>query len=307
MADTATPQDTEEILAWEQQHRTRAGIAAVVAAFLTLIGGILSGIVNQDSPSVYAVDALRDAAGQPVPSGGLLTNSVLYINDHVVGLVAATVASALGTALVAPVLAYLYRAAKARNPVGTPRIGLYAALIGPILIGISQIVLVVIIALKANDFASGDDRNTEAAHEALQSGAVNAAQLLSQIALLGVALAFVLVSMAAMRAGLLTRFLGVLGIIVGALPILGQFLGLASPLIQVFWLGAVGFVILGRTRTPLPAWESGRAVPWPTQQQLREAREREARGDMTGPAPVPGVEEAKPVHSASKKKKRKRR
>jgi membrane protein YqaA with SNARE-associated domain len=307
MADTTPAQDTEEILAWERANRTRAGVCALVASIFTLIGGVLSGVVNQDSPSVYAIDALRDAAGQPVPGGGLLTNSVLYIHDNLAGLVTATVVSALGTALVAPVLAYLFRAAQARNPAGTPRIGLYAALIGPILIAIAQIVLIVVIATKASDFASGDDRSTEAAHEALQSGLVNGAQLVSQVALLGVALAFVLVSLAAMRAGLLTRFLGVLGIIVGALPILGQFLGLASPLIQVFWLGAVGFVILGRTKTPLPAWEKGIAVPWPTQQQQREQREREARGDMTGPAPVPDVEEAKPTHSASKKKKRKRR
>ncbi len=304
---TAPPQSPEETLAWEAKNRTKAGIAALLAAALTLIGGILSGVVNADTPSVYAVDALRDAAGQSVPGGGLLTNSVLYIDDHALGLVLASLASALGTALVAPVLAYLYRAARARTETAN-RAGLYAALIGPILIAVAQITLVVLVVTKASDFASGTERGTEAAHEALQSGAVNGAQLVSQLALLGVALAFVLISMVAMRVGLLSRFLGVLGVIVGALPILGQFLGLASPLIQVFWLGAVGFVILGRGRTPLPAWEKGIAVPWPTQQEVREARERAARGDMTGPAAVPDVEEAvKPTHSASKKKKRKRR
>jgi membrane protein YqaA with SNARE-associated domain len=306
MADETAQQSTEEILAWEAQHRTRAGIAALLAALLTLVGGVLSGIVNRDSPSVYALDALRDAAGQPVPGGGLLTESVKFIDAHRTGLIAATLCSALGTALLAVVLPYLWRAAKARNPT-TPRAGLYAALIAPIMIGLAQIALVITITVKAHDFVTGKDRSTQAAHDALQSGAVNAAQLVSQLALLGVALAFVMVSLAAMRAGLLTRFLGVLGIIVGALPILGQFLGLASPLIQVFWLGAVGFVILGRTRTPMPAWASGRAVPWPSQQELREARAREARGDMTGPAPVPEVDEAKPAHVASKKKKRKRR
>jgi hypothetical protein len=306
MADQTAPQSTEEILAWEAQHRTRAGVAALVSALLTLVGGIISGVVNRDSPSVYAIDALRDAAGQPVPGGGLLSNSVKFIDEHRVGLIAGTLSSAFGTALLALVLPFLWRAAKARVP-RTPRAGLYAALIAPIMIGLAQIALVISITIKASDFIAGKDRGTLAAHDALQSGAVNAAQLVSQLALLGVALAFVLVSMAAMRAGLLTRFLGVLGIIVGALPILGQFLGLASPLIQVFWLGAVGFVILRRTRTPMPAWETGQAVPWLSQQELREQRQREARGDMTGPAPVPEVEEAKPTHSASKKKKRKRR
>lgn len=304
MAETIAPQSPEETLAWEAQNRVRAGIAALVAAAFTLAGGILSGVVNADTPSVYAVDALRDASGQSVPGGGLLTNSVLYIDEHALSLVLSSLVAAVGTILVAPVLAYLYRAAKARTPT-TPRAALYAALIGPILIGIAQIALVIIIVTKAGDFASGEARDTEAAHDALQSGAVNGAQLVSQLSLVGMAVGFVMISLAAMRAGLLTRFLGVLGVIVGALPILGQFLGLASPLIQVFWLGAVGFVILGRVRTPLPAWEKGIAVPWPTQQELREARERETRGDMTGPAAVPDVEGK--AHSSSKKKKRKRR
>jgi hypothetical protein len=305
MTQTTESQSAEETLAWEAQNRGRAGAAALLAALFTLVGGILSGVVNKDQPSVYALDALRDAAGQPVPGGGLLSNSVLYINDHAVGLLLASIFAALGTMLVAPVLAYLYRAAKARNR-SAPRAALYASLIGPIIIGVAQIILVILVVTKASDFADSTARDTHSAHKALQGGAVTGAQLVSQLGLLGVAVAFIMVALAAMRVGLLTRFLGVLGVIVGALPILGQFLGLASPLIQVFWLGSVGFVILRRARTPLPAWDQGIAVPWPTQQELREQREREARGDMTGPAAVPDVEGSKP-HSASKKKKRKRR
>ena len=123
-----------------------------------------------DRDGFGVLDALRDAAGQSVPGGGLLTNSVLYIDDHALGLVLASLASALGTALVAPVLAYLYRAARARTETAN-RAGLYAALIGPILIAVAQITLVVLVVTKASDFASGKERDTEAAHEALQSGA----------------------------------------------------------------------------------------------------------------------------------------
>jgi hypothetical protein len=305
MADDSPEQHAQETLAWEAENGPRAAYAAIAAGVLTLIGGVLSGLVNKDSPSVYALDAVRDAAGQPVPNGGLLTGNVLFIHDHTVGLIGATVAAALGTALTALVLSYLFRAAQARKP-DVPRIALYAALGGPIVIAISQVALVIVLTSRASTFASAGDHGTAAAHKALQSGAVNGIQLLSQVSLLAVALAFVLVSLNAMRVGLLTRFLGVLGVIVGGLPILGQFLGLASPLVQVFWLAAVGLVILGRRSTPLPAWDTGVAVPWPTKQQLNEQRERAARGEMTGPAPVPDVAD-KPTHSASKKKKRKRR
>jgi hypothetical protein len=130
-----------------------------------------------------------------------------------------------------------------------------------------------------------------------------------------------------MRVGLLTRFMGVLGIIVGILSFLPQLEG-QLPFVKIFWLGALGALFLGRWPggNP-PAWQTGEAQPWPTQQQIREARDaaRDEDGDdgvtPTGePAPraprrgraeapetpAPELPGAKP-HSSSKKKKRKRR
>ena len=75
-----------------------------------------------------------------------------------------------------------------------------------------------------------------------------------------------------MRVGLLTRFMGVLGVIVGVavapiLPIDQQ------GIIRVFWLAALGMLFLGRLPSGTPkAWATGEAEPWPTQQQLREQR-----------------------------------
>ena len=47
-----------------------------------------------------------------------------------------------------------------------------------------------------------------------------------------------------MRVGLLTRFMGVLGIIVGVLFIIP--LGSSLPIVQAFWLCALGALFLGR-------------------------------------------------------------
>jgi hypothetical protein len=303
MAET-DQQHAEETLAWERDNRARAGVAAIAAGLLTLVGGVLSSITNRDSPSVYALDALRDAAGQPVPGGGLKTEQVLFVDAHAGALLASAVLLALGAALMAPVLGFLFRATRARNPALSAWI-LYPAVIAPVLIGVSQAVLYTAVVLKAGDFADGTARDTATAHDALQGGVITAAQVLSQLSLLFVALAFVLVCLNAMRAGLLTRFMGVLGIIVGALFVLGGQLNQTLPIVQVFWLVAVGNLIVGRWPSPVPAWETGKAEPWPTQQQLREERERAERGDMTGPATVPDVA-AKAQHPSSKKKKRKR-
>jgi hypothetical protein len=102
-----------------------------------------------------------------------------------------------------------------------------------------------------------------------------------------------------MRVGLLTRFMGILGIIVGVLAVVQ----LDVPqLIRALWLVFLGAVLAGRVRNRPPAWETGRAQPWPSQQQVREARQQAALGTN-----VPPSEPDAPVGSAPARRKRKKR
>ena len=120
----------------------------------------------------------------------------------------------------------------------------------------------------------------------------------------------VLVSLNAMRVGLLTRFMGMLGIIAGALQVLPL---IAQPVVQLFWLLMLGALILGRwPNGQPPAWRSREAVPWPSAPSAREQRQRaaaERRGEVDEPdAPEPVPVSAGPSPSASaRKRKRKRR
>jgi hypothetical protein len=109
--------------------------------------------------------------------------------------------------------------------------------------------------------------------------------------------------------------MGVLGIIVGALIIVP--LGASLPIVQAFWFCALGALFLGYWPSALPpAWVTGEAQPWPTQQELREQREqREAesappekpRRQRSEPPETPLPEAPmRPAHSSSKKRKRKR-
>ena len=102
-----------------------------------------------------------------------------------------------------------------------------------------------------------------------------------------------------MRAGLMSRFMGVLGIIVGALYVIP----LGGPqIIQVFWIGAMGMLIADRWPGERgPAWDTGEAIPWPSGAELRAAREAEAELE---PEPEPQPE---PGPRPSRKRKRKRR
>ena len=80
--------------------------------------------------------------------------------------------------------------------------------------------------------------------------------------------------------------MGILGIIVGVLFVIP--IGAPVPVVEAFWLVALGYLIGGRwPRGVPPAWITGEAVPWPSQQELREERERERRAASRGAAPRP--------------------
>ena len=118
---------------------------------------------------------------------------------------------------------------------------------------------------------------------------------------LAIAFSYVIIALNAMRAGLLSRFMGVLGIGVGALIVL-PLLPQGLPIVQMFWLGALGALFLGRWSGGRgPAWETGTAEPWPA-----AAR----RGQVEPPPesePPPPEEEKQVARRSSRKRKRKRR
>ncbi|MCW2996973.1 MAG: hypothetical protein JWN65_522 [Solirubrobacterales bacterium] len=268
----ASETSVEETLAWEAEQRPRAALLALIAGNFTLLGGIVASLLFRDFPAVSILDGIRDAAGLPLTVGdGLRTSQLFFYDDKVVPLIAVAVVLAIGSAAMAGVLGYLFRATQARSA-NLPRIALFGAIGGPVILAVSELVLQVAISLKAHSFVVDKDYSTAAAHDALQGGAVLAAQVLRQIGVLLLAFSFVLISLNAMRVGLLTRFMGILGMIVGALFIIP--LGSNLPIVQCFWLVAIGFLIFGRWPNGRPpAWETGRPEPWPTQQELREQRE----------------------------------
>ncbi|MBN1529918.1 MAG: hypothetical protein JW895_12715 [Thermoleophilaceae bacterium] len=118
---------------------------------------------------------------------------------------------------------------------------------------------------------------------------------------LAIAFAYVIISLNAMRAGLLSRFMGILGIGVGVLIVL-PLLPQGLPIVQMFWLGALGLLILGRWAGGRgPAWETGMSEPWPT------AADRQQAAAEPEPDPEPPEDEEHVARRSSRKRKRKRR
>jgi hypothetical protein len=318
----------EEVVAWEAEHRQQSAIAAFAAAGLTILGVILTtigqpGSTQFDDKIVTVVDAMnRAAAGQPVPPGRISAFAV-DVGQHPALPIAGAVFYGLGSLAIYFVMAYLFRAARARRP-GMQQIALVMAAIGAVGYGLGRAVAEIARYLGARDFVHAADKTNSAATDALSPTATLVGQLVWETAALSLGFAIAMISLNAMRVGLLSRFMGVLGVIVGVavapiLPIDQQ------GVIRVLWLAALGMLLLGRWPSGMPkAWVTGEAEPWPTQQQQREQRAARradsepraprANGGSVPPTPPPAPSPRRPdpaaagsEHSASKKKKRKRR
>ena len=323
----------EEQLQWERKNAPWAAGAAVLAAILPV------------AALVYATNLLGKIASD---------REDLYlekVHGHSSGFILVGVITGLGTVLLAPVLVYLYRATVARRAL-IPKIALILAIAAPVLSGAVGVARQAVLAHTADQFVKQPERPltdadratlakiTDAnayetavaklgpegvAKDKLQSGSVATVAYVGLVANLLLATAFVMISLHAMRAGLLSKFMGILGIIVGALtaiPLLG-----GAPVVQLFWLVAMAMLFLGRwPQGRGPAWDSGEAIPWPSAADKRDqlrGDDAPARARPTGGAPLrPEAEEAadEPLHTReaarprasaehprSKKRKRKRR
>jgi hypothetical protein len=281
------PPAVDDQLALERRRAPMAAIGAGIAAVLPLAGGIA------------VVGTIRD---QPKNTPGRL----LYIHDHSGKFLLFSILLGLGAlALVFP-LRHLYYATKARKP-ALPRVALFCALFGPVIYGIVQIGLQAVLVSKAATFADPAHSNQtyEEAKNVFESSGVRMFQFLGLAAQLALGFAFVMICLNAMRVGLLTRFMGILGIIVGVLFVVP--LAPGPPVVQSFWLAALAALFAGRWPTGIPpAWTTGRAVPWPSQQALREQRESPLEPEPAPAAAAPGSGQ-RGTSSARKRKRKKRR
>ena len=197
------------------------------------------------------------------------------------------------------VLGFLADAARFRRPDGL-RLARPFAVYGALGFGVLSVAHQVIAAITTHKFVTGHDFTNHAADQAIRTGT---ALTVDTYLNLPVALAFgagvVMVSMNSMRTGLITRFMGILGCIVGVLYILP--LSQSLSILTVFWLIALGTLLMGRWPSgDPPAWEAGEARPWPSAAEQRQAREG-ARGDTRrgGRAPRDKPAPAKAVAAPS--------
>jgi hypothetical protein len=298
-----TDEAREQQLAWEARQRPRAGVAAIVAGVLALAAPLWRALALRDAPQAGFLESLTQAlqSGQIGREVSLKVAVYEFYDDNALTLIGSGVVAALGLLALAWVVTFLAAATRARRPEFI-RLAVYITLVGGVIYAISSILGPLGTVLAVQDFLDGP-RTVDDARDIGGSTLLITASLLGQIGPLAVVAGIFLVSLNAMRVGLLTRFLGILGVI-GAILLIIPLMPL--PVVQSFWIIAIGLMLLGVGNLP-PAWRTGNAEPWPTAMegaQRRRAQEERKQG-ITRPEPEP-VPAARP-HPSSKKRKRKRR
>lgn len=268
--------------------------------------------------------ALAGAAGLLVIVAVLvqLPGPHVKVNEGTLGLitehkrialdVTGAVLSALGSLALAWTLVYLFDAARARDPRVRPAAMGQVAIAAGVISAVGGVASAIATVRAADEFVSSGNQTWLEAHAVLSRSWVVIPEIAVYLGAFLIAISLVLVSLSAMRVGLLPRFMGYLGIIAGVLTIIPL---VPIPIVEAYWLAAVAYLLSGRWPSGMPpAWTSGRAVPWPSSQELRAARAQAAAGRTArpkrAPEPVPqaaGARTPSPTRSATPKRKRKRR
>jgi len=291
-----------DALAWEQSQRRWAVPAAALAGILPLLGSIIISFGFRHAPS-----------NRP----GLL----LYFNDHASGLFISSILLVIGAVGLGLALLYLFRAVKARETDEDrrklPRFLPYAIGVGAALYGVTGslvsatspplgILAQAVTSDRAAKFATHDGQTWQQASDLFKTGIldfVTFGQIVCSILLVAT---IVLISLAAIRMGLLTKWMGYIGVFVGVLVLIPIFS--TVPIVQTFWLVALAVMFSGRWPNGLPeAWTAGEARPWPSAQELRQ-QAGAARGRREAePAPAkPAAQLPADPGAARRKRKRKR-
>jgi len=296
----------------ERERRTKVAVCAVLAGLLVFIGSAYGDyVVFAHYPTIGLLQALTPAL-RGVAKGAADPRSahVIFTSHHAAGLILASCIVGIGSLAMIPPLRYLADAVRLRGK-AQPTWKLFATY-GGIATAVFAVVVQVVAVTRAQDFVKHADYSKHAVDQATSASGGIALALPATLGQIMFAVGFGMISYLAMSVGLLKRLLGVLGAVAAVLfviPVLQAFEPL--PVLQIVWLISFGALMSGRTASVVPpAWESGEAEPWPTQQQIREGREsggsgRRERGAAAVAVPAPRLP-GKPSPNSSKKRKKRR-
>ncbi len=269
-----SPSEISEQVARESERRARLGVPAFAGGFLYFLSAIVVTSTLSSAPTVGLLQGLAPALrGEANPAVSPRAVEVKYISHHAIPLIAGSAIKSIALVVLTLVLLLLFDAARFRRP-ETWAYARPLVLVGGIGLAVINIAHQIIGSVRAHDFAVGHDLSSHAVEQALTKGALNVgSQYLDLLAALALTAGIVVVSINAIRVGLLTRWMGVIGIFSGILIFL-PIGGATLEIVPAFWMLGMGVLYLGRwPNGDPPAWAAGEARPWPSQAERRAERE----------------------------------
>ncbi len=263
----------DDQLLYESRVRTRQAVLAAVAGLLLVLAAAIQLTGPHTKVNELTLDLITAHKRFPIDLIGAIVNGI-------------------GLAAVAATLSFLFVITRARNPDFRSFVRILA-ITGAVAAAITGIAYAAVIAGKADQFVSHGSQTYMQANALTSGTALLALPFIGQAAALILAVGFVMVALNAMRVGLLTRFMGYLGVFAGILVLFP--IGSPVPVVQGFWLFALAYLFSGRWPSGVPAaWRSGKAERWPSTAEVREQRARAAGGRAGGG----GGSRAKPTPKA---------
>jgi hypothetical protein len=296
----ATRREIKEQVARESERRDRLGVPAFAGGVIYLLSGIIVASTLSGAPTVGLLEGLAPALrGEPNPSVSPRAAEVKFLSHHALALIAGGALEAIAIAALTLVLLLLLDATRFRRPESWPP-ARPLALIGGFGVALLNLLHYIVLAVGAHSFATGHDFSDHAVDRALLS--TGSAGLILGFAGLLVALALAVgmgaTMVSSLRAGLLPRWLSVLGVFAGLLflPFFGE--SITLELITAFWFSATGILLMGRwPNGDPPAWAAGEARPWPSPADRARGGAGQRPGGQAGrggPTPATAAPEAAP-------------
>jgi hypothetical protein len=292
----------EEQLVFESRQRPRQIVFAAAGGVLLMIAAIV-GLMGPHSPvSELTLNLITEHHRSGYDIFATILNSVAEVSFGIT-------------------LWFLWRCTRSRATKSLSYLPILVG-IGVVIAAATGIVYVLAFAHIASEFVASGAQTYDQANRLESSGVIEICKVLGQLGALLIAVSFVLISLQAMRVGLLPKFMGYVGMLAGALFL---FPITQIPIVQLFWLLALAMLFAGRWPDGVPAaWQTGRAEPWPSSAELRARRTANAevardqraarkRGDhrkavSDAPPPEEGsATSARPAASTNKRKRKRRR
>jgi hypothetical protein len=261
-------------VAKESRRRDQLSRPAFAGGVLYILSGVIITSTLSGAPTVGLLQGLSPAlSGQADPAVSPRAAEVRFISHHSFALIAGSTLAALAIGALTLTVLLLLDATRFRRP-ETLSAARPLVLFGGIAVAVVSLGHQVVSSIEAHNFVTGHDFSNHAVDQVLTKGTANVVtDYVDLLAGLALAVGMIATMVNAMRVGLLTRLMGILGIFSGVLIFL-PIGGATLEIVPAFWLVAMGILYAGRwPNGDPPAWVAGEARPWPSQAEVRAARE----------------------------------